>query len=81
MRLDDSPNQIQLSGPEAVIPGEPQGFQPEFAGPLFPLHVYVRWLIAVEARKEESIRPRDTADSWHSEVSPPVNRRADHTTQ
>ncbi len=74
MGLDESPNEIQLSGPEAVIPGRFQGFQPEFTSPLLPFHMHVRWLIAVETREEEPIRPGDPADSWHSDVSPPVNR-------
>ena len=71
MRFDDSPNHTQLSCPEAVITGQAKGFKPEFAGPLFALYMDVRWLIAVKAREEEPIRPRDTADSWHSEGSPP----------
>ncbi len=66
MRVDDSPNRIQLSGPEAMITGKPKWFKPEFAGPPFALHMHVRWLIAVEAREEEPIRSGDAADSWHS---------------
>lgn len=57
MGLDDSPNQVQLSGPEAMIPRKLQAFQPEFAGPLLPFHMYVRWLIAVELVKKNRYGP------------------------
>lgn len=69
MSLDDLPDQIQLSGAEAMVTGKPERFKPEFAGPLLALHMHVRWLIAIKAREEEPIRSGDAADSWHSDRS------------
>src|SRR3990172_2397340 len=71
MGLDDSANHIQLSSSEAVITGKPKRPQPKLTGLLFALHVNVRWLIAVEAREEEPMRPGNTFDPWHSEAPPP----------
>jgi hypothetical protein len=71
MDLDHSPDHIQLSGPEAVITGKPKWLEPEFAGPALALDMNMRWLITVEAREEEPIRPRKTMDSRHSEPSLP----------
>ena len=70
MGVDDPANDIQLSGAEAVSPGKPKRLEPEFAGSVLTLRMNVRWLIAVEAREEEPIRPENTLDSWHSEALP-----------
>src|SRR2546426_12073733 len=72
LRSDDSANRVQFVGAEAVTSGQLDRFEPELAGTALSLHVYVRRFIAVEAREEEPIRPRDALDSWHSETSPLV---------
>ena len=74
MGVDNSTNQIQLSGPEAVVTGKAKRLKPEFTGHVLPLYVNVRWLIAVEAREEESIRSGDIPDFWHSEQSRPQHQ-------
>jgi hypothetical protein len=71
LRSDDSANHVQFVGAEAVTPRQLDRFEPELAGAAPSLDVHVRRFIAVEAREEESIRPRDAFDSWHSETSVP----------
>ena len=66
MGLDDSANHTQLPGTEAVITSKSKRLEPEFAGPVFALHMNMRWLITIEAREEEPIRPGNPLDSWHS---------------
>jgi hypothetical protein len=65
MGLDDPADQIQLSGPEAVIPGKPKWIDPKLTGPVLTLDVNVRWLIAVEAREEVPERPGKIRNSRH----------------
>lgn len=71
MGPDESPNHIQLSRAEAMTASKAKRLEPEFTGLVLTLHMDVRWLIAVEAREEEPIRPGNTFDSRHSEASLP----------
>src|SRR5260370_625238 len=63
---DERRNEVQLTGAEAMTAGKPKRFEPKLAGLVLPFHMNVRWLAAVEAREEDSIRPTNTADSRHS---------------
>jgi hypothetical protein len=78
LRPDDSANHVQFVGAETVAPSQLDRFEPELAGAALALHVDVRRFIAVKAREEEPIRPRDALDSWHSGKSfplPPILRK------
>ena len=70
MGPDDSTNQIQLPCPESVVMGKSKWLKPELAGLAFALHMNVRRLIAVEARKEKTVRPGNTLDPRYSEPLP-----------
>jgi hypothetical protein len=70
MPQNDIADNIQFVGLEALIVSERQRFKPEFAGPVFTLHVNVGRLEAVEARQKEPMRPSDTFDSRH--LRPPL---------
>src|SRR2546426_392528 len=71
LRSDDSANRVQFVGAEAVTSGQLDRFEPELAGTALPLHVYVRRFIAVEAREEEPIRPRDALDQARTRAQRP----------
>jgi hypothetical protein len=55
--VDDPSDYSQPSRPEAVIPGKPKRFKPEFAGLLLAFHMDMGWLIAVEALKKKRYGP------------------------
>jgi hypothetical protein len=65
MRLNDPSNNVQLPGVEAMIPSQTERIEPELAGLVLTLDMYVWRLIAVETREEESIRAGNPFDSWH----------------
>jgi hypothetical protein len=71
MDVDDPPNHIQLSSAKAVIVGESERLEPEFARVVFAFHVNVRRLLTVETHEENPMGARDTFDSWHWEALPP----------
>src|SRR5256885_1251709 len=71
LRSDDSANRVQFVGAEAVTSGQLDRFEPELAGTALSLHVYVRRFIAVEAREEEPIRPRDALDQARTRAQRP----------
>jgi len=71
MGPDEAANQVQLSGAEAMVAGKLKRLEPELAGLVLPFHMNVRRLVAVEAREEEPIRPRNTSDSRHSKPALP----------
>src|SRR6266516_6343846 len=62
---NDSPNHGQLARAEAVAAGKSDRFEPELARRVLSLDVHMCWFVAVEAREEESVRPRNPLDSWH----------------
>jgi hypothetical protein len=66
---NEPPEQVQLTGVEAVAARKAKRFQPELAGAAVTLHVNVRRLAAVEAREEEPVRPRNPSDSRHVSIS------------
>jgi hypothetical protein len=68
MRLNDSSNNVQLPGVEAMIPSQAERLKAELAGLVLTVDVDVRRLIAVKAREEESIRAGNPFDSWHSKT-------------
>ena len=70
MGLNDSPNHIQLVGAETVITGQAERVEPELAGLVLAFHMKVRWLVAVKTGEKGPIRPGNTLDSRHSELSP-----------
>src|ERR1041384_980041 len=49
-----------------MVTSRPKWLQPEFAGFFLTLNMNVRRLGAVEAREEESVRPRNAFNAWHS---------------
>jgi hypothetical protein len=51
-----------------MIPSQAKRLKPEFARVVLALNVNVRRLIAIETRKEESIRPWNSLDSGHLEM-------------
>jgi hypothetical protein len=48
-----------------MIPSQTERFKPELAGIVLTLDMYVRRLIAIETREEESIEAGNPFDSWH----------------
>ena len=64
------PDYVQLPGCAAMVCGQFDGVQPEFASPLFAPDMDVHRLITSEAVEEESVRSRDVFDSRHSPTLP-----------
>jgi hypothetical protein len=62
---NEPPEQVQLTGVEAVAARKTKRLQPELARTAVTLHVNVRRLTAVEAREEESVWPGNSSDPWH----------------
>jgi hypothetical protein len=57
MGVDDTANDIQISGAEAVATSQLDRVEPELAGPVLSLDVHVRRLITVEAGKKTRYGP------------------------
>jgi hypothetical protein len=71
MCVDEPANDIQFSSAEAVAASYLDRFDPELAGAVLSFDVHVCRLVAVEAGEENSVRPRDALDPWHSGMSAP----------
>jgi hypothetical protein len=65
---DDLPYSVKLFSSKTLISCQGHGLDPEFADHSFPLHMHMRSLVAVEAIKEEPVRPWNSADRWHINI-------------
>jgi hypothetical protein len=57
----------ELPGVEAVVPGQLDRIDPELADLVVSLDVHLRWLVAVEAGEEQTVR--GSLDPWHSGIA------------
>src|SRR5216684_316099 len=62
-------NLIQFSRRKTIVATQRQRCEPVFADPVLTLNVYMLWLIAVEAVKENPVRPGNVLDGRHSSSS------------
>jgi hypothetical protein len=62
---NEAPEQVQLTGVEAVAARETKRLEPELARTALTLHVDVRRFTAVEAREEEPVWTGNSSDPWH----------------
>src|SRR5438093_542067 len=63
---DQTPDLTQFPRVEPVVPLQFQRLQPELASLVLTVHVNVRGLVAIEACKEDSIRPSDAPHTRHA---------------